>query len=438
MGEQLKKTLGLPIALSIVVGMVIGSGVFFKPQAVYELTGGAPGLGIIAWILGGLITIAAGLTAAEISTAIPKTGGMMVYLEEIYGEKLGFLAGWAQTVLYFPGASAALGVVFSQQVIEFIGKDPNNMLYTLPIAVGVIVFIAMLNNIGSEFGGKIQTVSTICKLVPLFIIIIFGFSKGQSTEIFTPMVGEGKTVSGVLGNVLLAILFAYDGWINVGSIAGEMKNPGKDLPKAIIGGLSIVMSVYIIINIAYLWVLPASELAQAVSPGALVATKIFGPIGGKIVSIGIMISVFGTLNGFILTGPRVPYALAVKGFLPGSKYLSKVNKGGSPYFATWLIAIIACIYATSGQFNLLTDLSIFAVWIFYVFTFIGVIKLRKDRPDMERPYKVPLYPIIPIIAIASGLFVIINQLITATVLAAGCIFLTLLGLPIYTSMKKKL
>ncbi len=410
MGKQLKKTLGLPIALSIVVGMVIGSGVFFKPQAVYELTGGEPGLGIIAWVLGGLMTITAGLTAAEISTAIPKTGGMMVYLKEIYGEKLGFLAGWAQSVLYFPGSSAALAVVFSQQVMEYIGKDPNNMVSTLPIAIGVIIFVAALNNIGSEFGGKIQTVSTICKLVPLII----------------------------MGNVLLAILFAYDGWINVGSIAGEMKNPGKDLPKAIIGGLSIVMAFYIIINIAYLWVLPASELAQAVSPGSLVATKIFGPIGGKIVSVGIMVSVFGTLNGFILTGSRVPYVLALQGYLPFSKNLSKVNKGGSPYNATWLIAIISCIYATTGQFNLLTDLSIFAIWIFYIFTFIGVIKLRIEKPNMIRPYKVPFYPITPMLAIACGLFVIINQLITATALAAGCIFLTLLGLPVFLVMEKKL
>ncbi len=438
MGKQLKKTLGLPIALSIVVGMVIGSGVFFKPQAVYELTGGEPGLGIIAWVLGGLMTITAGLTAAEISTAIPKTGGMMVYLKEIYGEKLGFLAGWAQSVLYFPGSSAALAVVFSQQVMEYIGKDPNNMVSTLPIAIGVIIFVAALNNIGSEFGGKIQTVSTICKLVPLIIILIFGFSKGQSTDVLTPMVGEGKTVTGVLGNVLLAILFAYDGWINVGSIAGEMKNPGKDLPKAIIGGLSIVMAFYIIINIAYLWVLPASELAQAVSPGSLVATKIFGPIGGKIVSVGIMVSVFRTLNGFILTGSRVPYVLALQGYLPFSKNLSKVNKGGSPYNATWLIAIISCIYATTGQFNLLTDLSIFAIWIFYIFTFIGVIKLRIEKPNMIRPYKVPFYPITPMLAIACGLFVIINQLITATALAAGCIFLTLLGLPVFLVMEKKL
>jgi len=252
------------------------------------------------------------------------------------------------------------------------------------------------------------------------------------------MVGEGKTVTGVLGNVLLAILFAYDGWINVGSIAGEMKNPGKDLPKAIIGGLSIVMAFYIIINIAYLWVLPASELAQAVSPGSLVATKIFGPIGGKIVSVGIMVSVFRTLNGFILTGSRVPYVLALQGYLPFSKNLSKVNKGGSPYNATWLIAIISCIYATTGQFNLLTDLSIFAIWIFYIFTFIGVIKLRIEKPNMIRPYKVPFYPITPMLAIACGLFVIINQLITATALAAGCIFLTLLGLPVFLVMEKKL
>lgn len=437
MNKELKKSLGLAAAFSTVVGVVIGSGVFFKPQAIYTATNGAPGLGILAWILGGLITIAGGLTATEVSAAIPKTGGMMIYIEEIYGKRYGFLTGWMQTVLFFPGTIAAVAVIFAQQASELLGSTSNNMKMVLPIAIGIILLTALLNTIGSSFGGSIQTVATLGKLLPLVLIIIFGFTKGNSTSILTPMVGEGVNPVTTLGQVLIATLFAYDGWINVGAIAGEMKDPGKDLPKAIVGGLSLVMAVYLAINVAYLWVAPASSLANITSPASLVATKLFGPIGGKLISAGILISVFGTLNGYLLTGPRVVYALTKEKLLPGSKILSKVNKGGSPYNSILLISILACIYALTGQFNLLSDLTIFAVWVFYVLTFIGVIILRKTKPDLYRPYKVPGYPVIPIIAILGGTFVVINQLITAPLISLGGIIITIIGLPIYAYMNKK-
>lgn len=436
MDNGLKKNLGFSAALSTVVGLVIGSGVFFKPQSIYSTTHGAPGLGMLVWIIAGIITITAGLTAAEVSAAIPKTGGMMVYIEEIYGAKLGFLTGWMQTVLFFPGTAAALAIIFAQQVSELFGFTATNISIVLPIAIGVILLLAFFNTIGSSLGGQIQTIVTIGKLFPLILIIIFGFIKGTGNPILRPLVAEDVNLSEALGHVLIASLFAYDGWINVGAIAGEMKNPGRDLPTAIVGGLSLVMAVYVVINVAYLWVAPASELATVTAPAALVATKLFGPIGGKIITVGILISVFGTLNGYLLTGPRIPYTLAQNGTLPGKEIFSKVNSGGSPYNSIWLVAILACIYALSGQFNLLTDLTIFTVWVFYVLTFIGVMKLRKDDPKLPRPYKVPLYPIIPLIAIAGGIFVILNQLLTATIIALGGIIITLIGLPIYSYMSK--
>ena len=438
MSKELKKTLGLSAALSTVVGMVIGGGVFFKPQAIYSATGGAPGLGMLAWVIAGFITIAAGLTAAEISAAIPKTGGMMVYIKEIYGDRLGFLTGWMQTVLFFPGTAAALAVIFAQQVAVLFGQSDQNMTVVLPIAIIVILFLAVLNTVGSKLGGTIQTIATICKLIPLVIIMIFGFILGGGdNSITTPLVAPGISVGTALGQVLIAALFAYDGWINVGAIAGEMKNPGKDLPKAIVGGLSMVMAVYLVINLAYLWVAPASELAQASAPAAVVATKIFGPMGGKFITVGILISVFGGLNGYLLTGPRIPYTLACEGKLPASKMLAKLNKGGGPSNSTFLIAILACLYALTGQFNLLTDLTVFIIWVFYVLTFIGVFKLRKDQPNLERPYRVPLYPVIPLIAIVGGLFVIVNQLLSATGIAVAGLVVTAIGLPVYSAMSKK-
>ena len=416
--------------------MVIGGGVFFKPQAVYTLTGGAPGLGMLAWIIAGIMTITAGLTAAEVSAAIPKTGGMMVYIEEIYGKKLGFLTGWMQTVLFFPATAAAIAVMFGQQAAILL----NNPSLVMPMSIGVILLVGILNTFGSKTSGTIQTVSTVCKLIPLVLIIVFGFIKGSGDNpVMSPLVAEGISPMGIIGQLLVAILFAYDGWINVGAIAGEMKNPGKDLPKAIIGGLSIVMAINVVINLAYLWVLPASELAQYASPASIVAEKIFGPVGGKLINVGILVSVFGCLNGYLLTGPRIPYTLANQKVLPAM--FGKLNKHGVPANATLFMAVLSVIYALSGQFNLLSDLSMFAIWAFYTLTFIGVIKLRKTQPDLKRPYKVPFYPVIPIISICSGLFVVIDQLFLAgmksSMISLGGVIITLIGLPVYAVMTKK-
>lgn len=438
MSQKLQKNLGLAAALSTVVGMVIGGGVFFKPQAVYTLTGGAPGLGMIAWVVAGVITIAAGLTAAEISAAIPKTGGMMVYIEEIYGKKFGVLTGWMQSVLFFPATIAALAVMFGSQSAGLIGNES----LVVPITLGVILLISILNTLSSKTTGLIQTIATICKLIPLILIIIFGFIKGGGDNpITSPLVGPGVSTGSVIGQLLIAILFAYDGWINVGAIAGEMKNPGKDLPKAIVGGLSITMAVYIAINLAYLWVLPANEIAQFANPASAVATVIFGDMGGKVVTVGILISVFGCINGYLLTGPRVLYTLGQQKSIPGYKTVGALNRNDVPANATLIMGVLSSLYALSGQFNLLSDLSMFAVWSFYVLTFIGVIILRKKQPDLHRPYKVPMYPIIPLIAIAGGLFVVLNQLLfagmTNTLVSLGGVVVTLIGLPLYSIAQKQ-
>jgi APA family basic amino acid/polyamine antiporter len=297
---------------------------------------------MLAWVIAGFITIAAGLTAAEISAAIPKTGGMMVYIKEIYGDRLGFLTGWMQTVLFFPGTAAALAVIFAQQVAVLFGQSDQNMTVVLPIAIIVILFLAVLNTVGSKLGGTIQTIATICKLIPLVIIMIFGFILGGGdNSITTPLVAPGISVGTALGQVLIAALFAYDGWINVGAIAGEMKDPGKDLPKAIVGGLSLVIAVYVVINLAYLWVLPANQLMNYASPASAFAEALFGPVGGKIINVGILISVFGCINGYLLTGPRITYTLGQQKTIP--VIFGKLDKNGVPANATLLMAVLSLV-----------------------------------------------------------------------------------------------
>jgi APA family basic amino acid/polyamine antiporter len=431
----LKKEIGLLAASAVVIGMVIGSGVFFKPTAIYTATG-APGLGMIAWLLGGIITIAAGLTAAEVAAAIPKTGGMIVWLEEAYGDIWGFLLGWVETIISFPANIAALSIIFATQAVSLLGMGDNMIAI---VAIISTIFLIIMNSLGAKVGGNIQTIFTIAKLIPILGIIIFGFVNGNGgvARLF-PITATGHPVATSLGSALLATMFAYDGWIHIGNISGELKDAKRDLPRAIVGGLLIVMAAYVLINVAYLFVLPASALAATKTPATDVATILFGAAGGKIITVGILISIFGALNGNVLTGMRVPYALAIENRLPGSKWLATVNsKTRTPINSGILIGIISIIMIMLGNFNQLTDLLVFVLWIFYTMTFIAVMVLRSKQPDLVRPYKVPLYPIVPLIAIIGGAYIIINTMFTQPMNAGLGLVLTVIGLPVYFIMRGK-
>ena len=255
-----------------------------------------------------------------------------------------------------------------------------------------------------------------------------------------PATGAQLSTGAVLGQTLIAVLFAFEGWTNVGAIAGEMKNPGRDLPRAIVGGVSIIMAVYFIINMAYLWVIPADELMNYQSPAAEVAMRIFGPVGGTLVKVGIIISVIGAANGFLLSGSRVAYYLGETQSIPFSGAFAKLNKNSVPTNSIILVGFLGCLYSITQQFDMLTDLAVFSCWIFYTLTFACVMTLRRKQPNLDRKYKVPLYPVIPILAIVSGLYVMVSQLFLsgtkATLLSLGSIAVTLIGLPIYILTRK--
>ena len=433
---KLRRDLGWPTATSLVVGCVIGAGVFFKPYAIYQVTGGAPGMGMLAWVLGGLVSILAALTFAEVAILIPKTGGMVTYLTEAFDERLGFLAGWMQVVIFYPSFLAGYGVKVGSELAEYVGPQ-----FELPIAIAVIVALVAVNAMGSRAAGGMQVLATICKLIPLVLLMVFGFLWGSGGHpVVSPLVAPGLSVPGTLGSTLLAVLFAFEGWTNVGTIAGEMRDPGRDLPRAIVGGVSIIMAVYLAINVAYLWVIPASELMNLESPAAAVATKLFGPSGGTFIKLGIIVSVIGAGNGFLMSGSRVAYQLAEEGTLPGSRHLAALNDRRVPANAVILVGAIACLYSLSGEFDLLTDLGVFSCWVFYTLTFACVMRLRTTHPEWERSYRVPLYPVVPILAILSGLFVIASQLLfsgpRALIMSLCSIAITLTGLPVYYAMRK--
>lgn len=427
----LKKELGFAAALSTVVGTVIGAGVFFKASSVYATTGNE-GLGLIAWILGGVITLCAGLTGAELAAAIPKTGGMLSYIEHTYGTLASHLLGWAQTIIYYPANIAALAIIFGTQFANLFGLSAH---WIMIVGIVTAVSLTFFNCLGSKIGGMVQTVSTICKLIPLALIVIFGLFQSNPEHVSllptTPHTASGNMLS-ALGSGLLATMFAYDGWINVGNIAGEMKNPKKDLPKAISFGLIGIMIVYVLINVAFLMTLSIEQIAGNNNAASDVAMRLFGSFGGKIVTIGILISVYGTINGYTMTGMRIPYVMAKENRLPLSNLWKKLSaKSQVPVNASLLILGIAIIYMLSGQFDTLTDMLVFVIWIFYTMTFLAVFILRRREPNLERPYKVPGYPIVPAIALFGGLFIVINTLFTQTLLAVIGLGVTALGLLFY-------
>ncbi|WP_206853354.1 APC family permease [Candidatus Enterococcus mangumiae] len=436
MKGKLKREINLFGALSTVMGTVIGAGVFFKTAAVVASTQ-STSLTLLAWLLGGFLTICAGLTVAELATAIPETGGAVKYIEAAYGKLPSFLLGWAQSLIYFPANIAALSIIFATQLINLLQLPAN---YLLVIAIITALSITGLNLLGTKVGAYVQSVTLVIKLIPIAVIVIWGLlTPGQGTvQLFPVEAGQGVSWAEGLSGALLATLFAYDGWLGVGAMAGEMKRPEKDLPKAIILGLSFVTFVYLLINFVFLKTLPIDQIAGNLNASSDSSAVIFGELGGKIVTIGILISVYGALNGYTLTGIRVPYAMALENELPFSKQLSKLSKNFTvPYVPALFQLAIACIMMSLGSFDFLTDMLIFVMWLFSLLIFIGVFILRKKAPEMPRPYKVPFYPVIPIIAILGAIFILGMTLITQTNLAMIGILVTLLGVPVFYYKKRQ-
>jgi basic amino acid/polyamine antiporter, APA family len=429
---DLKKNIGFFVSTSLVIGTVIGSGIFMKPGIVLSSTGNST-MALLAWIIGGVITLASGLTIAEVSVKIPKTGGLYAYLEEVYGKLWGFLCGWVQTIIYGPAVIGALGLYFGSLITGFFGFSESSKTI---IGIITVLFLGILNLLGTQYGGFIQNISTVGKLIPIILIALFGIWQGD-VPILNMESGDAHTIS--MGAAVLATLWAYDGWMNVGFMAGEMKNPAKTLPRAIISGIMIVIIAYLSVNIAMLHVLSANQIVE-LGPNAAkaAATILFGEMGGKLITIGIIISIFGCLNGKVLTFPRIPFAMAESGLLPGAKSLSRIHpKFKTPVGATLLQIIIAILMMILGNPDRLSDIAIFTVFLFYGLAFYAVFLLRKNETESKQSYKVPLYPITPIIAILGSIYIVGNTLMNSPLDALFSICIALIGLPVYKTLKSK-
>ncbi|MDF2530808.1 MAG: amino acid permease [Clostridia bacterium] len=433
--KVLKKEIGLMEAITMVVGVVIGSGIFFKASSVFS-NAGTPMLGILAWVVGGIITIASALTIAEIATAIPKTGGIFVYLKELYSEKWAFLFGWVQAVIYVPGVAAALSIVFVTQATYFITLTAVQQKI---LAIFMIFFISLINMISTKLGSKVQFFATIGKLIPIIIIIVFGLIKGEANSFaaVADAAANPVTLSG-FGAAILGTLWAYDGWVGVGNMAGELKNPKKDIPRSIIIGLTVIIAVYILINVAIVNIMPVADVISSDKAASDAAVILFGNAGAGLIAAGIMVSILGALNGYLMTGVRVPFAMEQDNIFPFAKTFGKLSsKFGTPVNAFIFVAVLSSVYVLSGSFETLTNLAVFAIWIFFVMTVAGIFILRTKHKNIERPYQVPLYPFIPIVGIAGGIYILISTLLTSTSYALYGLAITALGLPVYLLLKRK-
>ncbi|GAB5055274.1 MULTISPECIES: amino acid permease [Pediococcus] len=432
--DGLKKEVGTFTALATVMGTVIGGGVFFKVASVVSATQSA-GITLIAWVLGGLLTICAGLTSAELAAALPLTGGAVKYLEYTYGKLPAYLFGWAQSLIYFPANIAALSIVFGTQIVALLHLRDS---VQLPVAILAGLSITLINFLGTKAAGRLQSMALIFKLIPIAIIVLVGLFAPSSTNLdLLPTASAHTSLFSAFSSGLLATMFAYDGWLGVGAIAGEMKHPEKDLPRAIGWGLAFITIIYTLINLVFLKTLPISHLAGNLNAASESAIKLFGVMGGKLVTIGILISVYGAINGYTMTGMRVPLSMAEEQTLPFSGFIRKVSKHtAAPFGAGILQFAIALLMMFLGNFDLLTDMIVFVMWIFSLLIFIAVFILRKREPDLKRPYRVPGYPVIPIIAIVGGFFILITTIVTQFELAMIGMIVTLLGVPVYYLTKK--
>lgn len=459
---QFKPSLKLLDATMIVAGSMIGSGIFIVSADITRNVGGTGWL-MAVWVITGFMTVAAALSYGELSAMFPKAGGQYVYLKEAYNPLVAFLFGWsffsviqtatiAAVAVAFAKFTAYLFPYFSEDIIVFKSGFLSITRAQL-LSLLVIIVLSFINTRGIQSGKRIQTVFTITKLLSLFGLILFGLLAFKS-DIWNmnwhnawelkPMNSDGSlgtyTTFAALGAIaasMVGSIFSSDSWNNVTFIAGEIRNPQRNIGLSLFLGTLIVTIIYFLTNITYTALLPLQDIAYAEKDrvGVSAANVIFGEAGTIIIAIMIMISTFGCNNGIILAGARVYYTMA-KDKLFFAK-AGSLNQNNVPAYALWLQCIVACAWSLSGKYGQLLDMISFVVVGFYMLTIAGIFILRKKRPDAERPYKAFGYPLLPLIYILMGLSFCILLIIFKPAFTWPGLIITLLGIPVYYLVRKK-
>ena len=457
---EMKRELGLLDATLLVAGSMIGSGIFIVTADITRNVGSAGWL-IAVWLITGLMTLIAAVSYGELSAMFPKAGGQYVYLKEAYNPFVGFLYGWSFFAVIQTGTIAAVGVAFSKFTAYLIPQVSEDIvlfsLGTLKISpaqilsIATVILLTYINTKGVKGGKLIQTSFTLTKLLSLFGLIIFGFiamkpeiwtanwanawtlqqlSKDGSIQSYTTVAALGAVAAAMVGSI-----FSSDAWNNVTFIAGEIKNPKRNIGLSLFLGTLTVTVIYVLANVVYTGVLSLQDIASADKDRVAVAASgvIFGNIGTIIIALMIMISTFGCNNGLILAGARVYYTMAQDGLF--FKKTATLNKNAVPEFGLWIQCLVAAILCLSGKYGDLLDMISFVVVLFYVLTIVGIFILRARQPHAERPYKAFGYPFLPAIYILMGLSFCTLLIIYKPEYTWPGLIIVLTGVPVYFMWK---
>ena len=463
--------LGYYTSLSIVVGAVIGSGIFKKPALMAQQLGSAEWL-IAVWVITGIVTLFGALTNAEVAGMISATGGQYVFFQKMYGRLTAYLYGWAIFAVIQTGSIAAIAYIFAQYLGYFIPMPhlsqawehwaihipligdifPFNDIGTKLMTIGCITLLTYINYLGVLFGGAVQSIFTTLKVLAIGFLVLLSFTSGGGAVSHFSESMPTQTISniGLLGAIVAAMsgaFWAYDGWNNITYIAGEIREPQKNIPRALFAGTVIVIITYVLVNLAYIFVLPIQEMAQSNLVAADVANHALGSWGGAFVAIAVIISTFGTTNGTLLASARVYYAMAKDKLF--FKKLGDIHpRYLTPAPSLWVQCAWASLLVLTGTFDTLTDMLIFVSWIFYALGAYGVFVLRKKMPDAPRPYKVWGYPYIPAIFVAFASVYVVWTLVddirnfasgaTTIINSVAGLALVALGIPLYFWWNRKL
>lgn len=462
--ESFKRELGLLDGTMLVVGSMIGSGIFIVSADIARQVGSAGWL-ILIWLISGLITIIAAVSYGELSAMFPKAGGQYVYLKEAYNKLIAFLYGWSFFAVIQTGTIAAVGVAFSKfAAYLYEPLSDENIVFELGdfklnaaqiVSIITIVLLTFINSRGVKNGKALQTVLTIIKILSLLGLIVFGLTLAAKVSIWdanwtaawTPHSYDadntswipisGKALITGISAAMVGSLFSSDAWVGVTFIAGEIKNPKRNVGLSLFLGTFIVTIIYVLTNLMYLAVVPMNEIATAKSDRvAVVASQyIFGDIGTLVIAIMIMISTFACNNGLIMAGARVYYTMAKDGLF--FKKAAVLNEFSVPSWALWAQCIWASILCLTGKYGDLLDFVIIIVLIFYILTIYGIFILRKKMPDLERPYKAFGYPFLPLLYIVLASAISVSLLLTKFTTCGWGILIMLIGIPVYYLTKPK-
>ena len=428
--RKLARQLSLGDSIAIVVGVMIGGGIFLVPNLVARSLPSVPMI-MGVWVVAGLISLLGALACAELGAAFPSTGGQYVFLREAYGPLAGFLCGWSLFTVARSAQVAWLSVAFSIYASYLVPFGP---LVSKVLSLAVLAIFTWVNYRGVKLGATIQNGFTLMKVGGALIIVAAALLVGERAG-HSPAPGIPGISPGSFGVALIACLLAYDGWVQLSFVAGEIRSPQRNVVRALTLGTLAVMAVYLLANLAYVRVLTVSEIAASEHVGADVAGRVLGAAGGTVISLIILLSIMGTLNACFLTIPRVYFAQAADGLF-FRRFANIHPDYGTPGYAILAQGAWSAVLVLTGSYESLADYALFGTWVFYGLMVAAVILLRRTRADLPRPYRMWGYPATPLVFVAITLWFLGNMLVTRPRPAFASLGLILTGVPAYLVWKR--